>query len=79
MRSVSQNGFVPVSLKAISDYAEKQFKQEISSIRDVGGVQLNLKDEKVVKDVAVELDARASMTAVRGGLRVHSQPQCGLL
>ncbi|MBI1830408.1 MAG: efflux RND transporter permease subunit [Planctomycetes bacterium] len=31
-------GAPPVSIKTISDFAEKQFKQEISSIRDVGGV-----------------------------------------
>lgn len=31
-------GSPPVSIKTISDFAEKQFKQEISSIRDVGGV-----------------------------------------
>src|SRR5262245_55750899 len=28
----------PVSIKALSDFAEKQFKQEVSSIRDVGGI-----------------------------------------
>lgn len=31
-------GAPAVSLKTISDFAEKQFKQEISSIKDVGGV-----------------------------------------
>ena len=36
----TKEGAPPMSLKALSDFAEKQFKQEISSIKDVGGVVL---------------------------------------